>query len=63
MSIGNKLFYLKKLFSVAQNNIFDCQNDKHPMQIEGHLHKPRVLSPIRFLGKERSGLSALGLRR
>ena len=28
-----------------------------------HLRKPRVLSPLRSLGKERSGLSTLGLRR
>ena len=29
----------------------------------GHLRKPRVLTPLRSLRKERSGVSTLGLRR
>ena len=42
------------------------RHDKHLtklIQVFAHHHKPRVLSPLRSLSKERSGLSTLSLQR
>ena len=45
---------------IDENQIFAFNLPQH---CGGHLRKPRVLSPLRSLRKERSGLSTLGLRR